>query len=475
MPLDRLKTSILLVEDSPADARLVKEMLVDEGASFELVVAGSIEAAMKRLGQDSFDIVLMDLVLPDGQGINAFKALHEKASGVPFVVFTGLSDEALAIKAVQEGAQDYLVKGRVSGALLVRSIRYAIERHRSERTFARTGGAEEGGKREGERQSVEMVGSSPGYRKVLRLIDIVAKTSRTSVLLQSETGTGKEIIANMIHYRSGRRNGPFIKLNCSSVPETLLESEMFGYEKGAFTDARQDKLGLLELADGGTIFLDEIGDMALALQPKLLQFLENRMFRRVGGTRDISVDVRVIAATNKDLKSMVEKKLFREDLYYRLNVMIISMPPLRERPEDIVPIAEHYIAHYLKVLGSEAKALSPEARKILLGYRWPGNVRELRNVIERAVILSGELDEILPEHISSDVSGHAPESIGTSPSFTSDVMTLAELEERYAAYILEMVGGNKTRAAEVLGISRPTLREKLKGRLSHSQPKGQRL
>lgn len=453
---------IIQVEDNPADARIVREMLVDEGIAFEMTDAGSLAEAVERLAEDGFDVALLDLILPDGRGLELFTGICRQAPEVPVVILTGLSDEALAIKAVQAGAQDYLVKGEVDGRQLSRAIRYAIERKRTEKASRLSGKDGIHSEKEGEGQFPELVGASQKFKEVMELVSTLARTTRTSVLIQSETGTGKELIANLVHYSSSRRDEPFIKLNCSSIPHTLLETEMFGYEKGAFTDAKLSKKGLLELADGGTIFLDEIGDMDISLQPKLLQFLENRTFRKIGGIRDMKVDVRVIAATNKDLESMVKEKRFREDLYYRLKVMVINMPPLKERKEDIIPLVEHFIGLNSKAFGGPVNGISPEAREILLRYPWPGNVRELRNVIERAVILAGGSEEILPEHLPQELVAGIPEPAATTPHISFIDTTLDELERKYILYVLDKVKGNKTRAANIIGISRPTLRGKLK-------------
>lgn len=462
------KVSILLVEDNAADARLVVEMLRDAATdgifplSYEIVRAERLSQAIGLLEGATYDAILIDLNLPDSHGIETFLSIHRKTPASPVVVFTGLSDEATGIRAVQEGAQDYLVKGEADSGILARSIRFAIERHKSLKPHK--SGAP-GPSAPGKGPSVEgsafqeMVGSSQCFREALSLAQMVARTSRTSVLIIGETGTGKELIANSIHYSSNRKEGPFIKLNCSAIPDSLLEAEMFGYEKGAFTDARQMKKGLFEVADGGTIFLDEIGDMDARLQPKLLQILENRSFRRVGGTRDIHVDVRVVAATNKDLELMVKERRFREDLYYRLKVMVISLPSLRQRHEDIIPLAQGFIAENCRSLGCGPKTLSAPAMESILRYPWPGNIRELRNAIERAVLIS-PADEILPAHLPSELIP-AGQSMAAKDLFSSDV-SLEEMERRYVRFILDKVGGNKTRAAEILGISRLTLREKIK-------------
>ena len=468
MSIAAQSVSILLVEDNAADARLVVEMLRDAAAdgifplSYEVIRAKRLSQAERLLEGAAYDVILIDLSLPDSHGLETFTSVHQKAPSAPVVVLTGLSDEAMGIRAVKDGAQDYLVKGEVDSGILARSIRFAIERHKGLRPH--TVGVPEpyapvkGPSVEGSAFQ-EMVGTSQCFKEALGLAQMVARTSRTSVLIIGETGTGKELIANSIHYSSSRKEGPFIKLNCSAIPDSLLEAEMFGYEKGAFTDARQMKKGLFEVADGGTIFLDEIGDMDARLQPKFLQILENRSFRRVGGTRDITDDVRVVAATNKDLELMVKERRFREDLYYRLKVMVISLPSLRQRHEDIIPLAEGFIAENCRSLGCGLKRLSDDGRESLMRYPWPGNIRELRNAIERAVLIA-PADEILPAHLPSELRSDA-QAVAPQDLFSS-VMSLDEMERSYVRFILDKVGGNKTRAAEILGISRLTLREKIK-------------
>ncbi|CAG1064496.1 Transcriptional regulatory protein ZraR [uncultured bacterium] len=452
---------ILLVEDSPADSRLLWEMLRDSGIKgrFALDPAVTLKEAISQLSSKKFDLVLLDLMLPDSAGLDTFRAVHKACPDVPVVLLTGLSDENLAARAVREGAQDYLVKGQVDPATLVRSMRYAVERHVAERSFRPSPKLSE----EGKKLCPDMVGSSDELKEVRSLIETVARTSNTSVLIMGETGTGKELVANSIHFLSSRRYGPFIKLNCSAIPDTLMEAEMFGYEKGAFTDAKQSKKGLFELADGGTIFLDEIGDMDIRLQPKLLQILENRTLRKLGGVSDVKIDVRVIAATNVELAEMVREKRFREDLYYRLNVMVIGLPPLRERKEDIVLLAEHFMDENAPLEGQEGqiRKLTPETAAVLSEYNWPGNIRELKNVIERAMILAGP-DEIRPEHLH--ITGGqepAPAARPGAPQYSMD-MSLEELEKAHIKNVLEKTGGNITHASKVLGISRYTLREKLK-------------
>jgi transcriptional regulator with PAS, ATPase and Fis domain len=311
------------------------------------------------------------------------------------------------------------------------------------------------------------------------MVDLLAKAPQTTVLVQGESGSGKELVARAIHHRSPRADKPFLEINCAGLSEHLLESELFGHERGAFTDAKALKRGLLEIADGGTLFLDEIGDMPLAIQPKFLRVLENRTFRRVGGTRDISVDVRVITASNKDLSKLVEKQTFREDLYYRLKVMPVTVPPLRERGNDILILADLFIQEFSGMLKKRIRGYSPEAQRVLLAYSWPGNVRELRNVTERGMILcQGDVIPVscLPAEIqqlagtvsppplpaAAGVPAEAPAGMpetGPSPEVAG---TLEEMEQRYIREVLASVSGNRSHAARVLGISRSTLQDKIR-------------
>ncbi len=450
---------ILLVDDNPHDARLIKEMLSEvETLNFTIQYAERLEDALMSVAKNSFDVVLLDLMLPDSQGLDTFLRMYEKAPWLPTVVLTGLSDETMAANAVREGAQDYLVKGQVDGNILVKAMRFAIERRRQ--SIAK--GAKRAPAERPSDTNLKLIGTSDGLKEVEEFIATVSKTSNTSVLLHGETGTGKGLVANAIHYSSNRSAGPFIELNCSAIPDTLLETEMFGYEKGAFTDAKQGKKGLFELAEGGTVFLDEVGDMDMKIQPKLLKFLESRTFRKVGGTKDIKVDLRIIAATNKDLDTLVKEKRFREDLYYRLKVMVITLPPLRERTRDIIPLAEYFIASYCETSGEKIKKLSPECREIFLKYDWPGNVRELKNVIERATILSRS-EEILAEHLPRELRSGKSSASAPAPSTAIDVdMTLDALEKTHIIKVLKKSGGNKTLASRMLGVSRLTLRKKMK-------------
>jgi transcriptional regulator with PAS, ATPase and Fis domain len=310
----------------------------------------------------------------------------------------------------------------------------------------------------------ELIGQGPALEAVTRQIDLVAPTD-AAVLILGESGTGKELVARGLHYGGPRRDMPFVEINCAAITETLFESELFGHEKGAFTDAKATKKGLVELADRGTLFLDEVSEMSLGSQAKFLRCLQERVFKRVGGTRDIKVDLRVISATNRPLEGRVKEGLFREDLFYRLNVIPIVIPPLRERRDDILPMARHFLAEASQRFHKGIKEFEPETERLFLSYSWPGNVRELKNLIERLVILGTSIT-IAPEHLPLQFAQHTP-----SPELlngSSDRHTLAEVERAYISLVMQKVEANKSKAAKILGISRQTLRKKLTGGLGEA-------
>ena len=317
-----------------------------------------------------------------------------------------------------------------------------------------------------EPQKREIISGSPAMREVMHFVRRVAISEATTVLLEGENGAGKDLIAKTLHYQSLRQAEPFIAINCAAIPETLLESELFGYEKGAFTDARAQKKGIFELADKGTLFLDEIGEIPLMLQAKLLRVLEEQCFRRLGGLKDIKLDLRVIAATNKNLREAVKENAFRQDLYFRLNVIHITIPPLRERPEDIPPLAEFFLAHYNRKFKRHMEGISPDAMRLLINHDWPGNVRELRNALERAMILEDSsyiTAASLPMSISHAHASAAPASPAIPPAgFPEEGISLEESERRLLISALEKTGGNQTQAARLLRITRDTLRYKMK-------------
>ena len=446
-------SAILIVEDDTAIRVTLAKFL--RRLDFEVSAAESAETAMRHVKSRRFQLILLDLRLPDGDGMDLISRFREIDDNMLIVVMTAFPEIRTAVAALKAGAYDYITKPfdlDEMRELVVRSMETSDLRH-------------EVAWRRSQSQNSDTLAactdSSPAWRELIEVVRKISAASRVPVLICGESGSGKEGVARSIHNQSPRANGPWITLNCSALPEGLLESEMFGHEKGAFTGAHGQKSGLLELANGGTLFLDEIGDLSPMLQPKLLRVLETQTFRRLGGNREISVDVRFVAATHRNLKEMVTEGHFREDLFYRLNVGTIYVPALRERQADIIPLAQSFLHEAAKALGVNEPVLDPDLKMMLEHYVWPGNIRELRNVMERAIILAAG-DRLgfahLPPEISSIHSGDtaAPEAAIPSP------VTLEAMEKQHILHVLEMAGGNKTRAAEYLGITRLTLRNKLK-------------
>jgi two-component system nitrogen regulation response regulator NtrX len=370
-------------------------------------------------------------------------------------MLTGHGTVEHAVRATRLGAYDFMLKPPLLdhlGVVVQRALEHA--RLRREVDHYRTGS----------QGPPQIVGESAGLKRALQRLEKAGKSSTATVLLRGETGAGKEVMARFLHAHSARTAGPFIDLNCSAIPEQLLESMLFGHEKGAFTDAKHFRKGLFDLADGGTLFLDEIGEMSPQLQSKLLRVIETRTFRRVGGHGDIAVDVRVVAATHRDLEKEVQSGRFREDLFFRLNVVVVEMPPLRSRTDDIAPLARHFIERFCAELGRPNAELHPDALRALRGYRWPGNVRELRNILERVLLLEAEGDEIRLEHLPAEIAPGGPTPAGELPHpFPPGVVRpLAEIERLAIQHALDVCAQNKTRAAQMLGISRQTLRTKLR-------------
>ncbi|HEV8128662.1 MAG TPA: sigma-54 dependent transcriptional regulator, partial [Candidatus Eisenbacteria bacterium] len=434
----------------------LSESLSEEGYRVETASDGA--EALERIERGDFPLVLLDQKLPDMNGIDVLKKIKAKRPDAQVIVMTAYGKFENAVDAARAGCYTYigkpfeldLVKMHLANALTQTRLRDEVARLR-----------------QAERRRIGptlVVGGSPRMAKIFETMRKVAQSGSSTILLQGDTGVGKELIAREIHDLGPRREGPFVEVNCSSFPESLLEGELFGHERGAFTDAKKMKRGVLELANGGSLFLDEIGEMNVNLQARLLRALEQKRFRRVMGETDISVDVRIIAATNRDLKSQVEQGKFREDLFFRLDVIRIGVPPLRDRAEDIPPLIDHFVAHFNREFGKSVKGPNEEALQLLLAYRWPGNVRELRNVIEKVCLL--ESDEwILPEHLPLGIvsaGGSAPKVLETRLHTDAGVLTLAKAEQIAIEMALAQERGNKTRAAQALGISRQTLRTKLK-------------
>ena len=445
------KAKILIVEDNEDLAFSLSKVLKKEG--FTIFMSTTGEEGIAILNKELIDIVLLDLKLPKMNGIDTLIQMKEMDPDVLVFMMTASTDVKPAIEAMKKGAEHYFLKPfELEELRLV--VRKALETHQLRREVARL--------RRQHRSlypTDAIYGESDQIKEVRDLIHVVAETPRTSVMIQGESGTGKELVANAIHYSSHRANQPFIKLNCSAIPDNLLESELFGHEKGAFTDAKTLKRGLFELANEGTIFLDEISSMKLSLQPKILRVIESQTFRRIGGITDIKIDVRVIAATNSDLADLVKKKEFRDDLYYRLKVMEIVIPPLRERREDILLLSNIFLQEYNNEFGRQIQKFSGKTEELLMSYAWPGNVRELKNVIERGVILCKN-DSLQPEHLPLELRGGA-EPIAT-PTLSLGKVSIQEMEKHHILQVLKMVNGNKSQASRILDISRSTLREKLK-------------
>jgi two-component system response regulator HydG len=439
----------LLVVDDESSARTTLALLLRK-RGHRVMEADGVTAAAKCLTEEVFDLVVTDLRMPDGDGLDVLRTAKAQAPTTEVILLTAYAEWKSAKEAIRLGALDYFEKGqepdelyhRIDKALAGRALRRENENLRAQLR---------------ERYGLAgLIAQSPAMHDVLELVERVAPTDAT-VLIQGESGTGKEVIAKAVHHASLRAARPFVAVNCGAVPETLLESELFGYVRGAFTGANVNKLGLFEEAHGGTLFLDEIAEMASALQVKLLRALQSGEVRRLGATQPSTIDVRVIAATHGDLPTLINQGSFREDLFYRLNVIQIALPPLRDRREDIPALAEHFLERAAGKLGRPLR-LSPEAVERLLRYAWPGNVRELENAIERAAILARREQigpEDLPPHVSAGL------LLGPSPTLPRQT-TLAEAEKTHILQTLERFGGNHSGAAGALGIGRTTLWRKLK-------------
>ena len=458
------KQKVLIVDDEQLMRWTLAEAL--RSWNYLSVDAESAGKALYAFDNDQPDAVLLDVNLPDGSGLDVLREIKRRQPDAVVIMMTGNVMVEDTIAALRGGAYDFIGKPINLEELQV-TIRNGIEAQSLRKEVSQF-------RRERARQFSfdQIIGDSPGMREMFNLARKVAESEVSSVLLQGESGTGKDLVAKAIHYSSRRAEAAFVAINCAAIPATLMESELFGYEKGAFTDAKGRKEGLFEQAEGGTLFLDEIGELELNLQAKLLRVLEEAAFRRVGGLKDIPLDVRVIAASNRDLKAESEASRFRLDLYYRLSVIQIEIPALRERAGDVVLLAAHYIAHFNERLRKRVRGLSPEVAEIFQRYSWPGNVRELRNVIERVMILE-ESELISSTYLPRDlVKDEGTTSRGgdfpvTPHSQTGMILppqglVLDDLEMSLVRQALERSAGNQTRAAELLGISRDQLRYRLK-------------
>src|ERR1041385_719350 len=451
---------ILVVDDDQAIRWTLREALQSWG--FTASEAGSVAEGLAAFNAELPAAVLLDIDLPDGSGLDLLREIKRENEDAIVIMITGNVHVDNTISALRGGAYDFIGKPisleelriTIRNAIEARHLRREVEQVRRERAR--------------EFNFRQIIGESPAMKKMLSLAAKVAESEVSSVLLQGESGTGKDLIAKAIHYGSQRAAKPFVAVNCAALPATLIESELFGYEKGAFTDAKARKEGLFEQAEGGTLLLDEIGELELSLQAKLLRVLEEGAFRRVGGLKDIPLDVRVLAASNRDLKTESEAGRFRLDLYYRLSIIQIDIPPLRERGDDVLLLSQHYIdAIGAKLRRRKITGLSPEATAVFRKYDWPGNVRELRNVIERALILE-DADQVTTEYLpGSLLMSPRLEQTTTSdgsPLFVlpNEGISLDDAELSFVRQAIERSGGNQTRAAELLGISRDQLRYRLK-------------
>jgi len=461
---------LLLVDDDVEVLELTATSLRGRGHAVHTVTTA--EAALEASLAEDFDLVLTDLRLgADTNGLNLCRQLLAARPGLPILVLTGNATLGAAVAAMRAGAVDYLVKP-IDPELLDIATTRALDHHRLAAEVVRL------------RDDVAVargfegiLGTSEPIRRMLEVIDRVAATP-ASVLITGESGTGKELVARAIHSRSRRADGPFIALNCAALPHELLESELFGHSRGAFTDAKLARKGLFVESNGGSLFLDEIGEMPLRTQVKLLRALQERTVRPIGAVTEIPFDARLICATNRNLQDDVTAKRFREDLYYRINVVTIHVPPLRERPGDIRVLAETFLQRAARAMERDVKSIAPAAMGRLLARRWPGNVRELENVIDRAVSMAAT-DCLGTEDFAEELASHAPAAAASSgastpgpipimPTRVEDLVTAAEQEERYLHHVLDMLGGNRSRAAEVLGYDRRTLHRKL--RRTKNQP-----
>jgi two-component system response regulator AtoC len=438
------KTRILVVDDEHLIRWSLRQRLEQEG--YEVLEAATGAEALDRF-QRGVHLVLLDWLLPDVNGLEVFRRMRAIDTAPPVIMLTAHSSVQRAVTMMREGAYHYAGKPFDLDEV-VETVRRALESNRHRFAISRIGGE----------SSVDgIVGDSSVVRELKDLLLRIAQSPSSTVLITGESGTGKALAAKAIHNASERKDGPFLNITCSALPSTLLESELFGHERGAFTDAKTEKKGLLEHAHGGTVFLDEIGEMEPSVQGKLLRFLEDKTFRRVGGAADIRADVRVIAATNVDLRAAVARKAFREDLYYRLAVLTVRLPALRERRGDVGLLTRHFVDQFNQEFGKEVRGLTPAAMERLEAATWPGNVRELKNTVERAVLLCDR------DHLDVDAFELPAEEGGTASAFTlpPNGVDMQELERRLLVQALERANGNRTRAGALLGMNRDQIRYRI--------------
>jgi len=442
-------SKVLVVDDDLGMCGMLSDVLKEEG--FSVHTTGESFEASKILKKEEFDVIVTDLKMKGLKGLDLLEVAHKVAPMTPVIIITAFGTIESAIKAMKMGAYDYITKPFQMDEFVL-TVRKALENRLLKKEVIRL------------RKEVEsrydfhqLIGKSPSMQKIYDLIERISDSS-SNVLITGESGTGKELVAKAIHYNGVRKEGPFVAINCAAIPETLLESELFGYKKGAFTDAKSDKKGLIFKANEGTLFLDEITEMPFTLQAKLLRVIEEREVRPLGDTNSYPIDVRIISTSNRDIASLIQQGHFRKDLYYRLKVIDIEMPPLRERKEDIPILVQHFIHKFSKELKKAVSSVSEDALKILLNYFWPGNVRELENIIQRAITLS-QHEVILPDDLPASIIQKNDEKLFEKAM--EEKFTLDQLEKEYVKRVLIETGGNKSKAAERLGLDRKTLYRKL--------------
>ena len=438
------REKILIVDDEPDTILILQDRLEMEG--YEVATATDGTEALELIDQDLPDLVLLDIQMPHLDGIETLTHLHEKYPGLLVLMLTAHGTIQRAVEATKRGAYDFLEKP-FQPEHITQKVDRALEHQRT---------VDHGTRDELIHNYEEIVGESPSILEVLKIIEKVADTNST-VLVQGESGTGKELVAHALHQNSSRREEEMVVVNCAAIPDRLLESELFGHERGAFTDATYQRVGKFERAHGSTLFLDEIGDMSIELQSKLLRTLQEGEIERLGGTKVIHVDVRIIAATNQDLRQAIEAGTFRHDLYYRLNMIPIHLPPLRARQEDILVLAEYFLQKHSRAHDQPVRLISQKARELFMQYDWPGNVRELEYCILRAVLFA-EGDVILPKHLPDEIQSASQHQVENVPAG----LTMKEMEKELILKTLERMDGNRTQTAEILGISLRSLQYKLK-------------
>jgi len=446
---------ILVVDDEHLIRWSLEQSLKKQG--YDVVTAGNGEDALKLVQEETPELMLLDIQLPGIDGLEVLAKVKEIDSEIIVVMVTALGVLETAVKAMRLGAYDYINKPFNLDELSI-IVKKALETRQLRKEVAHLRSTQES-----KFGINNIIGHSRHMKQVLEMVRKVAKSDASTVLIQGESGTGKELIARAIHMESARKDQPFMAINCAAVPETLLESELMGHEKGAFTDAKTQKRGLFEISDGGTIFLDEIGDMEMGMQAKLLRVLEERTFRRVGGTKEIPVDVRIVSATNQELLKKIEEKTFRNDLYYRLQVIPIYLPALRERREDIMPLVEFFIKFYNKEFGKSVTGVSKMAQKFLEEYDWPGNVRELRNIIERAIILENE-ETLMLEHLPRELISKTGDVMAGPMNLRipPEGIDIEDVERELIRQSLEIADGNQSKAAKMLTLGIDAFRYRMK-------------